>query len=434
MLERLENTSSAPFSGAELARLRNDFPILTVPGRSGEPIAYFDAAATSQKPQCVIDSLVQFYGGQNAAVNRGTHLLGDLATTEFENAREAVAHYLGAQPEGLIWTKNATEALNLLAYSLSAPQSTARTAGFKPLGPGDEICITRLEHHANLVPWQEACKRTGAKLTWLEATEDGRLDPQNFERINERTRILAFTHVSNVTGALSPVADLVARAKAVGAVTVLDSCQSTAHGPFNFRELDVDFAVASSHKMLGPTGIGALIARPELVDQLPPFLTGGAMVTWVEMDSATFHEGPAGFEAGSQPVAQAVGWARACEYLQLVGPERIAAHEHALGEELLAGLLEIPGLRLLGPTTMEQRAAVFAFALPGIHPHDVGQLLDSKDVAVRVGHHCAIPLHQHFGVRSSARASVSLTNTSAEVDRLLAAIVETQRFFGGTNV
>ena len=408
----------------ELARLRTDFPILSVHGRGGSPIAYFDSAATSQKPACVMDAISEFYLGANAAVNRGTHYLADLSTEGFEGARTSIARFLGADPSGLVWTKNATEALNLVAYGLT---------GANVLGPGDRVVVTRLEHHANLVPWQRACERTGAELVWLEASADGRLDYAGLDLIDERTKVVAFTHVSNVTGAITDVERVVASARHVGAVTVLDSCQSTAHQPFDFKALGVDFAVASSHKMLGPTGVGALLARPESLERLDAFLTGGAMVEWVEMDSARFQRGPARFEAGSQPVAQAVGWAQAVSYLECVGMERVQAHEDAVGELIAQQLQTVPGLKLLGPTEGD-RAAVFSFALPGIHPHDVGQFLDSMDVAVRVGHHCAIPVHQHFGVRSSTRASASLTTTPDEVERLGDALRACVKFFGGLHV
>ncbi|MBV7363599.1 aminotransferase class V-fold PLP-dependent enzyme [Actinomycetaceae bacterium TAE3-ERU4] len=429
MNSHFDSTSSASFTGAELAGIRADFPILSVAGRGGNPVAYFDSAATSQKPRCVVDTLADFYLSKNAAVNRGTHFLGDESTTAFEDARYRVASFLGAIPDGLVWVKNATEALNLLSHCLSTPS----TGGFT-LEAGDEVVVTKLEHHANLVPWQRACELTGAKLVWLEATPDGRIDYSTLDRITERAKVVAFTHASNVSGAITDVERIVTKARSVGALTVLDSCQSTAHMPFNFSQLGVDFAVASSHKMLGPTGVGALLARPELLDRLPRFLTGGSMVSWVEMETAEFQSGPAGFEAGSQPVAQAVAWARALDYLSALGMERIKSHEDYMGEILLSGLREVPGIKLLGADSMAERLAVFAFSLPGLHPHDVGQYLDSVDLAVRVGHHCAIPLHRYFGVRSSSRASVALTTTEQEVERLVAGVKETIKFFGGRGV
>lgn len=418
------------FSAADLSALRLQFPILQRTGRGGRPIAYLDSAATSQKPQVVIDAVSNFYARTNAAINRGTHLLGDESTTAYEQARETVARYVGADADGLIWTKNATEGINLLALALSA----GVRQGAMHLRAGDEVCVTRLEHHANIVPWQQACARTGAKLTWLEATPDGRLDMSTVERVNERTKIVAVTHASNVTGAVTDIAAIVAAARKVGALVVLDSCQSSAHMPMDVSVWDVDAAVFSSHKMMGPTGIGALYVRPDLLAELSPVMTGGSMVAWVEMDSATFHDGPAGFEAGSQPAAQAVGWATACDFVESIGVQRMMAHEHHIGQLLLDGLLSVPQVSLLGPRTMDNRLAVIAFDIAGIHPHDVGQILDDEDIAVRVGHHCAIPLHTHFGVRSSTRVSATVTTTEEEVDRLVAGVQRVVQFFGGANV
>ncbi|WP_350259066.1 SufS family cysteine desulfurase [Scrofimicrobium sp. R131] len=407
-----------PFTAAELEAIRADFPILSRHGRGGRKIAYFDAAATSHKPNRVIDAEAEFYRNHNAAVNRGTHLLGDEATESFESARATVANFVGGRPDEIVWTKNSTEGLNLVAYS------------FSWLGPQDRIVITRAEHHSNLVPWQQLAARTGAELRWLDLTSDGCLDLDTLDVITPNTKVVAFTHASNVTGAVSPVAEVVAAARQVGALTVLDTCQSSAHQPVNVSQLGVDFAVFSSHKMLGPTGIGALWGRRDLLADLPPFLTGGSVVADVTMETTEFLPAPNRFEAGSQPVAQAAAWAEALRYLQELGMDRVAAQEHALLQPLFDGISEIPGVRILGPATTEGRLGVVAFAVEGVHPHDVGQVLDADDVAVRVGHHCAIPLHRFFGVRSSSRASLSVTNTVSEIEQLIAAIAKVRQYFG----
>lgn len=420
------------FSGAELAAIRRDFPILEKEGRGGEPIAYFDSSATSQKPRCVLEAELGFYTDANGAVHRNTHLLGDEATELFEQSRETVANFVGAAPEEIVWTKNATEALNLVTAALGNA-SLEDPDGALALGPGDKIVVTRAEHHSNLVPWQQLAKHTGATLDWLELTEDGRIDLDSLDRIDDSTKVVAFTHASNVTGAISPVKQIVDKAKEVGALTVLDTCQSSAHMPVNVADLGVDFAVFSSHKMLGPTGIGALWGRRELLDRFPPVVTGGSVVADVTMEDTVFLPAPAKFEAGSQPVAQAVGWASALGYLDAVGMDRVAAHEAAMTERILDGLKHMEGVRVLGPTDTKDRCGVVAFEVEGVHPHDVGQFLDSYDVAVRVGHHCAIPLHRFFGVKSSSRASVSLTTTEEEVDRFLDALSKVQEYFGGAN-
>ncbi|AOZ72808.1 cysteine desulfurase [Boudabousia tangfeifanii] len=410
----------------DLSQLRKDFPILSRIGRGGSPIAYLDSAATAQKPQAVLSAVADFDATANGAVNRGTHLLGDDATEAYENARAQLAAFFGTKASQIAYTRNATEALNLIALSLSAGVGSG-----PKLQPGDEVCVTRLEHHANLVPWQQACARSGAKLVWLEATPEGRIDLESLDRINERTKVVAFTHASNVTGAISPVSQIVERAKHVGAITVLDACQSAPHLPLDLPALGVDFAAMSAHKMYGPGGIGAWYAKDDWFNRLDPVLTGGAMVTWVEMESATFHEGPQKFEAGTMPVAAAVGWAAALKYLSQVGWGALAQHESDLGQQLLEVVAKYPQVKLLGSAMMKDRLAVVSFAIKGIHPHDVGQIMDSEDVAIRVGHHCAIPIHTAMGVRSSSRASVAITTTSEEIERFDHALAAVLKFFGG---
>lgn len=420
------------FSDAELKALRGDFPILSREGRAGAKLAYLDSSATSQKPGCVIDQMVDFYQRHNAAVNRGTHLLADEATTAFEDGRATVAKFVGATPQSLVWTKNCTEAVNLVAYAMSnaAAGRGGQAARRFAVGPGDEICVTRAEHHANLLPWQELCKRTGAKLTWLDLTPEGRIDLDTLPVINPRTKIVAFTHASNVTGAISPVAQICERAHQVGALVLLDSCQSAAHMPIDVGELGVDFAVFSGHKMLGPTGIGALYAKPEHLADMPPFLVGGSVVADVSMDHTEYLEPPAKFEAGTQPVAQIVGWAAATEYLNEVGMDRVHRHSQVMTEAILEAVKKIPGIRILGPESVQDRIGAVSLDIPGVHPHDVGQVLDSVGVAVRVGHHCAIPVHKFFGVRSSTRASVSLTTTLDEVEAFAQGLLKVKSFFG----
>lgn len=389
------NGLAGDFTTAELDAIRRDFPILGRTGRGGGPIAYLDSSATSQKPDVVIAAELEFYRRHNAAVHRGTHLLGDEATAVYEDARSRLASFIGGAVEEVVWTKNATEGINLVAYAIgnaSAGRGGAEAERLR-IGPGDRIVITRAEHHSNLVPWQELCARTGAELAWLDLTPDGRIDLDTLSVITPNTRLVAFTHVSNVTGAISPVGPIVAAARNVGALVLLDTCQSSAHLPIDVSELGVDFAVFSSHKMLGPTGIGALWGRRELLEAMPPVLGGGSMIATVTMEGAEYMPPPERFEAGSQPIAQIAGWSVALDYLSELGMDRLAAHEDVITKAMLEGISSVPGVRVLGPSDAVERIGVVAFAVEGVHPHDVGQVLDAEDVAVRVGHHCAIPLH-----------------------------------------
>lgn len=427
------HTHAAAFDARELAAIRSDFPILDRIGRGGNPIAYLDASATSQKPASVIETEAEFYRRRNAAVHRGTHLLGDESTAAFEDGRTALAAFINGRPDEIVWTKNATEAINLVALSIGHASAGRGGAAAEPLrlGPGDRIVTTRAEHHADLVPWQELCARTGAELAWLDLTPDGRIDLETLGVITANTRLVAFTHASNVTGAISPVAEIVAAARSVGAFVLLDTCQSSAHMPIDVAALGVDFAVMSSHKMLGPTGAGALWGRRELLELMPPVLAGGSMIENVTMETASYMPPPERFEAGSQPVAQIAGWTQALRYLSDLGMERVRAHESVLMARMLEGVADIEGVRLLGPADDTDRIGVVAFAVEGVHPHDVGQVLDADDVAIRVGHHCAIPLHTFFGVRSSARASVAPMNSIEEIDRFLASLRRVRSYFGG---
>ncbi len=419
---------------AEVRRWRADFPLLSTEV-NGRPLAYLDSGATSQKPSCVLDAERRYYEQLNAAVHRGAHTLAAEATLLFEDARATVAAFVGAQEDEIVWTSNATEALNLVAYAFSNAslgRGGEAAARFR-LDVGDEIVVTEMEHHANLIPWQELAARTGATLRFIPMADDGSLDLAAADTvITERTRLLAFTHVSNVLGLVNPVAELVSRARAVGALVVLDACQSVPHLPVDVAALDVDFAAFSGHKMLAPTGIGVLYGRRELLAAMPPFLTGGSMITTVTMESAEYLPPPQRFEAGTQRVSQAIALAEAVRYLQGIGMDRIAAHEEELGRRLLDGLRAIPEVRILGGAAAGPRVGAASFDLPGVHAHDVGQFLDDQGVAVRVGHHCAQPLHRRLGITASTRASTYLYNTTEDVDRFLAGVAETASFFGVT--
>lgn len=412
-------------------RLRSDFPTLRREVH-GRPLNYLDSAATSHKPSPVLDAERGFYENHNAAVHRGAHTLAGEATEAFEAARERLAAFLGAKPHEIVWTGNATAALNLLAYSFSNASLGAGGAEadrFR-LGAGDEIVVTELEHHANLIPWQELAARTGATLRFIGLDDDGHLRmDQARELIGARTKVVAFAHVSNVLGSITPVTELVALARAVDAFVVLDACQSAPHLALDVAALDVDFAVLSGHKMLGPLGIGVLYGRDKLLGAMPPFLTGGSMITGVTMERAEYLPSPARFEAGTQPVAQAVGLAAAADYLAGLGMAAVHERDAELGQALASGIAGLPGIRLLGPAPGTPRVGLASFVVDGVHPHDVGQFLDDLGIAVRVGHHCAEPLHRRLGVPASTRASTSVYSTDAEVAEFLDALGQVRGFF-----
>jgi cysteine desulfurase/selenocysteine lyase len=419
-------------AGFDPVAVRGDFPILAR-DIDGAPLVYLDSAATSQKPRAVIDAEVAFLTGANAAVHRGAHTLAAEATELFEEVRETVAAFVGARPEQLVWTSGATAGINLVAYALgnaSIGRGGPDARRFS-LAPGDEIVVTESEHHANLIPWQELAARTGALLRHIPVLDDGRLDlGVAASVIGERTRVVAFPHVSNVLGIVNPVADLVSLARAAGALTVLDACQSAPHLPLDLPALGVDLAVFSGHKMLGPYGIGALYGRSDVLEALPPFLTGGSMITTVTLDRAEYLPPPQRFEAGTQPVSQAIALAAAVRYLGGLDMAAVHAHETALEQRMLRGLRQIPGIRLLGDADGVERVALWAFDVAGVHAHDVGQFLDARGVAVRVGHHCAQPLHRRFGITASVRASAALYNTEDEIDVFLDALSGVRPFFG----
>jgi cysteine desulfurase/selenocysteine lyase len=410
--------------------IRADFPALSRHVRGENRLIYLDSGATSQKPIQVLDAERDYYLRSNAAAHRGTHLLGEESTDAYEGARARIAAFIGADPSEIVFTRNATEASNLVAYSISNA-STAPGASALAIGPGDEVLITELEHHANLVPWQQLCQRTGATLRWFGVTEDGRVDLSDIDAlVNERTRLVAVSHQSNVTGVMPPVARIAQAAHAVGALVVVDAAQSVPHHPVDVTETDADFLYFSAHKMLGPTGVGILWGRRELLEAMPPFISGGSMIEVVKMEETTFLPPPQRFEAGVPAVAQTVGLAAACDYLDAVGMDKVAEHERMLTQRAIDALTAIPGVRILGPLNTQDRGGAVSFTVDQVHPHDVGQVLDELGIAVRTGHHCAWPLHRALGVQASTRASLYLYNTPDEVDTLADGIRTAQKFFG----
>lgn len=411
-------------SALDTQAIRAQFPVLSRTVRGDKPLVYLDSGATSQRPLPVWKAEEDFVLHTFAPVHRGAYQLAEEADDAYESARQAIAAFVGADRDEIAFTKNATEALNEVAYVLGDDR-----AGDLAVTADDTIVITELEHHANLVPWQELARRTGATLKWYSVTEDGRIDLDSLE-LDESVKVVAFTHQSNVTGAVADVAEIVSRAKAVGALTVLDACQSVPHMPVDFHALDVDFAAFSGHKMCGPSGIGALYGKAEHLQALPPFLTGGSMIEVVKMEGTTFAEPPQRFEAGTQMTSQVVGLGAAVKYLSEIGMDNIQAHERELTEYALEQLNQIDGLTIVGPKTADRRGGAISFLVDGVHPHDMGQVLDDQGVAIRVGHHCAWPVHRAVGVQSTARASFYLYNTREEVDQLVAAIKKAQEFFG----
>jgi cysteine desulfurase/selenocysteine lyase len=416
----------------DTAKIRADFPLLARTVRGGKPLVYLDSGATSQKPAVVLEAERGFYERHNAAVHRGAHLLAEEATDAFEEARATIASFIGAPDHEIVFTKNATESINLVAYAFSnaAPTPGPKDPRFT-LGPGDEIVVTEMEHHANLVPWQELARRTGATLRWFPLRPDGTLDLSRIDTLlTHRTKVLALTHVSNVLGTINPVAELAERARAVGALVVVDACQSVPHLPVDVSTLGADFIAFSGHKMYGPMGIGVLWGRAELLEVMPPFLTGGSMIELVTMEASTWAAAPQKFEAGVPNAAQAVGLAEAVRWINALGLDRVHAHEAALVERLLVGLAQRPWVRVVGPPAGTPRGGAVSFVVDGVHAHDVGQVLDDAGVAVRVGHHCAWPLHRALGLTATTRASFAAHSTTAEVDALLEALDRVPSIFG----
>ena len=407
--------------------IAKDFPILDRTIRDGKRLVYLDSGATSQKPNVVIEAESDFYRLHNAAVHRGAHQLAEEATDAYEGAREIVATFLNASVDEIIFTKSATESLNLISYAMG----NAAPGNRFHLKAGDSIVVTEMEHHANLIPWQQLAARTGATLKWFSVTDEGRLDLSQINSvIDEKTKVVALTHQSNVLGTINPLDAITKRAHEVGAVVVLDACQSVPHMKTDVKALDVDFLAFSGHKAVGPTGVGIFWGRAELLADLPPFLTGGSMIENVTMESATWAPAPKKFEAGVPNMAQAVGLGAALTYLTGIGMEKIHQHEIALTKYLLEGLSAISDLRIIGPKTTELRGGVVSFTLGDIHPHDLGQYLDSQGIAVRTGHHCAWPLTRKLGVPATTRASVYLYNTTDDLDALIVGVQGAQKYFG----
>ena len=406
--------------------IRKDFPIFDRSIRDGKRLVYLDSGATSQKPLVVIEAESDFYRNHNAAAHRGAHQLAEEATEAIESARSKVAAFLGGASDEIVFTKSSTEALNLIAYSIG----NSPVGNKFHLNPGDEIVISEMEHHANLIPWQELAQRTGAVLKWFVVDADGRLDLSNIDQvITNRTKIVALTHQSNVLGTINPLGELVKRTHEVGAVFILDACQSVPHMPVNVADLDIDFLVFSGHKSVGPTGVGVLWGRAALLAELPPFLFGGSMIESVTMTDATWAPAPRKFEPGVPNMAQIVGLGVALDYLSKIGMEKIHNHEIALTEYAIAKLLEIEDLKIVGPTDMKLRGGAVSFTLGAIHPHDLGQFLDNSGIAVRTGHHCAWPLTRKMGVAATTRASFYLYNTFEDIDALVEGVRDAQKYF-----
>jgi cysteine desulfurase/selenocysteine lyase len=425
-------------SKLDVAAIQADFPILSRKVRDGKKLVYLDSGATSQKPKQVLDAERDFYEQRNSAVHRGAHQLAEEATDAYELARKKIAYFVGAKPNEIVFTKNATEAINLVAYAFL--NATLKAQFGKPLPDGaqkfvlkqgDEILVTEMEHHANLIPWQELADKTEVKLRWIGLTDDGRLDLSNLAQLlNSKTKIFSLTHQSNLLGTINDIDTIVKAAKAVDALVLLDACQSVPHMPVDVTKLGVDFLTWSGHKMLGPLGIGCLWGRSELLASMPPFITGGSMIETVTMEGSTFAAPPARFEAGVPMAAQAVGLAAAIDYLSAIGMEKVAAHEHALTKLAIEELLQIPGVRIIGPTNTDNRGSAISFVVDGIHPHDVGQVLDNNGIAVRVGHHCAWPVCRRYEVPATTRATFYIYNDDSDVFALRDGIIAAQKFFG----
>ena len=413
-------------SALDVELVRKDFPALERLVHDDRPLVYLDNAATSQKPRQVLDALEDYYARHNANVHRGIHVLAEEATALYEGARDKVAAFVNATDRSeIVFTKNSTEALNLAANVISWAESPTR------LRAGDEVVITEMEHHSNIVPWQMVTRRTGSTLSWFGLTEEGRLDLSDIDRvITERTKVVSFVLVSNILGTVNPAEQIVRRAREVGALVVVDASQAAPHMPLDVQALGADLVAFTGHKMCGPTGIGVLWGRQEILEELPPFMGGGEMIEMVTMASSTYAGLPHKFEAGTPPIAQAVGLGAAVDYLSALGMDKVAEHEHLITAYALDRLQAVDGLRVIGPRTAQDRGAAISFALGDLHPHDVGQVLDELGIAVRVGHHCARPVCQRFGVPATTRASFYLYSTTAEVDALVDGLEHVKRFFG----
>lgn len=416
-------------TGFDVERIRKDFPVLSRELSGGRPLVYLDSGNSAQKPTQVIDVMREHLAMHYSNVGRAMHALGAESTEAYENARDKIAAFVGAPSrDEIVFTKNASEALNLVAYGFGNP--TNDDPRFR-LGPGDEIVISEMEHHSNIVPWQLLAQRTGATLKWFSVTDEGRLDLSNLEElVTERTKIVSIVHQSNVLGTVNPVAEVLARARQVGALMMLDASQSVPHQQVDVAALGVDFLAFTGHKVVGPSGIGVLWGRGELLEAMPPFMGGGEMIEAVWMDHSTYAPAPHKFEAGTPPIVEAIGLGAAVDYLSAIGMDAIVQHERELTGYALGALREVPGLKVIGPQSLDRRGGTVSFTLEGIHPHDVGQILDDNfGVAVRVGHHCARPLHLRFGIPATTRASFYLYNTPAEIDALVRGLHHVQKVF-----
>ena len=422
----------------DLDRIKSDFPILQQKVHGNRDLVYLDSAATSQKPNQVIDAISDFYRTSNGGIHRGSHALAERATSLFEKSRFNIASFIGAQANEIIFTKNATESINLVAYAFSNATSKHRNGHSLEelekrfvVGSEDEILLTEMEHHANLIPWQELSLKTGVKLRFIPITDEGYLDLSDLENlINAKTKIVSFVHQSNILGTVNPVSEIVKRAKTVGALTLLDGCQSVPHMPVDVVDLDIDFLAFSGHKMLGPNGVGALYAKAEFLDQLSVFITGGSMIEVVYLENSTYAKGPARFEAGTQSAADVVGLSAAVDYLRSVGMDSVHAHGQTLTSVALDELNKLKGVQIVGPNSMRERGSAISFTVEGIHPHDVGQFLDADGVAVRVGHHCAWPVCRRMSVPATTRASFYIYNEVADINQMVESIQKAQKFFG----
>ncbi|HEX5510404.1 MAG TPA: cysteine desulfurase [Actinomycetales bacterium] len=413
-------------TGYDVEKVREDFPVLTRLVADDRPLVYLDSANTSQKPQVVVDAMSEHLLRHNANVARAVHQLGAEATAAFEDARADVARFIGAsRPEEVIFTKNASEALNLVARVLGEPSDYS-------VGRGDEVVITEMEHHSNLVPWQMLCRRVGAKLRWFGLTDEGRLDTAVGDLINELTRVVSLTYVSNALGTVNPVEKIARRAHEVGALVVVDASQAVPQMPVDVSSLGADLVAFTGHKMCGPTGIGVLWGRYDLLADLPPFLGGGEMIETVTMQGSTYAPPPHRFEAGTPPIAEAVGLGAAVRYLEGLGMDNVAAHEREVTAYALEALQQVPGLKIMGPSEIVDRGGAVSFTLDGVHPHDIAQVLDSLGIAVRAGHHCAKPVHQRFGIQASTRMSPYLYTTTDEIDSLIKGLEHVRSFFGAS--
>jgi cysteine desulfurase/selenocysteine lyase len=411
----------------DVTKIRKDFPIFLRTIRDGKKLIYLDSGATSQKPQVVIDAEIDFYKFHNAAAHRGAHQLAEEATELFEESREIVAKFLGADAREIVFTKGATESLNLLAYSFSNAEPDSRFA----IGPEDTIVVSEMEHHANLIPWQQLAKRSGATLKWFGVTADGRLDESNIDSlITDKTKIVAITQQSNVLGTINNLDQIIKKAHSVGAIVIVDACQSVPHIPVDVRKLGADFLTFSGHKALGPTGVGVLWGKYELLNDLPPFLFGGSMIENVAMTDATWAQAPKKFEAGVPNMAQVVGLGAALKYLENIGMDSIHRHEEELTTYLLTELQKIEGISIVGPLDSSMRGGIVSFTVEGIHPHDLGQYLDSSGIAVRTGHHCAWPLTRALGVPATTRAALYLYNDHSDIDALVSGVKDAKKYFG----